>query len=95
MAFTRRRPGLACGSQLLNVPTHPAPAPGTQENVLLHSGEKTPNSPNFTHDELFTVKPVPAYVLPGYEEPLGEQEPAHPPVAALLGKGRLLSKKRV
>ncbi|PSC70577.1 hypothetical protein C2E20_6087 [Micractinium conductrix] len=42
-----------------------------QENVLLHSGEKTPNSPNFTHDELFTVKPVPAYVLPGYEEPLG------------------------
>ncbi|EFN50995.1 expressed protein [Chlorella variabilis] len=42
-----------------------------QENLLLHSGQKTPDHPNFTHDELFKTYPVPAYVLPGYEEPLG------------------------
>jgi hypothetical protein len=41
--------------------------------VLLHSGEKTPSSPNFTHDTLFTTTPVPSYVLPGYEEPMGRR----------------------
>lgn len=39
--------------------------------MLLHDGRKTPDSPNFTHDRLFETRSMPAYVLPGYEEPLG------------------------
>lgn len=39
--------------------------------MILHSGEKTPTSANFTPDPLFKVGSYPAYVLPGWEEPLG------------------------
>ncbi|KAL4853718.1 hypothetical protein ACK3TF_005327 [Chlorella vulgaris] len=42
-----------------------------QGHMLLHDGRKTPDSPNFTHDRLFETRSMPAYVLPGYEEPLG------------------------
>lgn len=42
-----------------------------QEGMVLHSGQKTPGHPNFTHGPLFEVAEVPHYVLPGYEEPLG------------------------
>ena len=38
--------------------------------MILHSGEKTPDHPSFTPDPLFSVQAVPAYVLPGYPEPL-------------------------
>ncbi|KAL4438195.1 hypothetical protein ABPG77_010556 [Micractinium sp. CCAP 211/92] len=41
------------------------------EGMVLHSGQKTPGLPNFTHGPLFEVAEVPHYVLPGYEEPLG------------------------
>jgi hypothetical protein len=41
-----------------------------QGHMILHSGLKTPDHPNFTAEPVFTVHSVPAYVLPGYPEPL-------------------------
>ncbi|KAI7844869.1 hypothetical protein COHA_001522 [Chlorella ohadii] len=42
-----------------------------QGGMILHSGEKTPDHPNFTPDPLFKAASYPSYLLPGYEEPLG------------------------
>lgn len=39
--------------------------------LLLHSGEKTPDSPLFVHDELFKTGNYPSFVLPNGPEPLG------------------------
>ena len=51
-------------------PAPPAPpAPRPQAHILLHSGEKTPGHPNFTHGQLFPVLTVTDHVLPTGKPP--------------------------
>lgn len=57
-------------------PPRPAVDPGpqpplAQERVVLHSGECTPSDPRFVAGRIFQQQGTPAFILPGYSEPLG------------------------